>query len=523
MRINNVQGCTSFGHRIMLDIGASNPKGTLKITVQNDEGKDLFRKSGYVNDTIDGFDGPEGFIEKIENIIKSVHQETIDRSKAGEFTLEGKDKQLSGVAVFVPGTTYTKGKIDTIAFMPNLRDKQHESLTNVNFEDYEKKLKLCSKEISGVDVNHDDFELIVTKDLGGCGLAISKLLAEKNQLHEGDYIMGIMTGGGFGSVDIKVDDGKVRVETSESSNYLTGNISAYPKIIDVMYKIAEEPDSWKKSEYIKHLSENNYEELNKLIPVANKLGRQGVSVKSHISKFLQCLGREDLAPILVAAGDARIVEDNIMYVENHDEGLLKEIKEHPEFVQLESNKPGKSVFKLSEKLLGEENLKRARMEAVNDYADAISLIVMNKINDCLNKVILVGPFAHGIDRHIRENAEDYGAANLPELIRQKINKNIDVIDLPTTRRLSKIYDINIICDPDINFKDNTFAGDVLLDENLKFTPNRGSWFSIPVKELENHCDKKKLENARIQNEFAAVQSTLAKMEEKNPSGGSSLS
>ena len=138
---------------------------------------------------------------------------------------------------------------------------------------------------------------------------------------------------------------------------------------------------------------------------------------------------------------------------------------------------------------------------------------MNKVNDCLNKVILVGPFAHGIDRHIRENAEDYGVDGLPGLIRQKLNKNIEVIDLPTTSRLTKLYNLDIICNPDINFQDNTFAGDVLLDDKLRFTPNRGSWFSIPLETLQKkYCDEDKLNEARYNNDRTAVINKLGKYE-----------
>ena len=68
----------------------------------------------------------------------------------------------------------------------------------------------------------------------------------------------------------------------------------------------------------------------------------------------------------------------------------------------------------------------------------------------------------------------------------KINTNIDEdhVNLPATRWLMDEYKFEIICDPKINFPDNTFAGDMLLDKKLQFTPNRGSWFSIPLKTLE---------------------------------------
>ena len=109
----------------------------------------------------------------------------------------------------------------------------------------------------------------------------------------------------------------------------------------------------------------------------------------------------------------------------------------------------------------------------------------------INKVVLVGPFAQGLNRRIMEDSEDYGAKDLPDLIMQKIKTNIDAkhVDLPSTRRLMELYGFEIICDPKINIANNTDAGDILLDKNLSFTPNRGSWFSIPLDTIKQYCTK----------------------------------
>ena len=134
----------------------------------------------------------------------------------------------------------------------------------------------------------------------------------------------------------------------------------------------------------------------------------------------------------------------------------------------------------------EEQIDKARIAAVHDYANAVSLISINKINDCINRVYLVGPFAQGLNKDIKKSPDYYGAADLPSLIMQKINTNIDPehVDLPSTKRLMKLYNFEVICNPEINFPDNTFAGDMLLDKKLEFTPNRGSWFQIPLKTLK---------------------------------------
>ena len=137
---------------------------------------------------------------------------------------------------------------------------------------------------------------------------------------------------------------------------------------------------------------------------------------------------------------------------------------------------------------GKENLKRARTVAVNAYANAVSLISINKINDCINKVVLLGPFAHGVNRYVKEHSEDFdGAKDLSELVKNKVRTNTDPdhINLPSTRWLMDLYNFEVICDKDLNFPDNTYAGDVFLNPEFEFNKNRGSWSSIPLKALKN--------------------------------------
>ena len=145
--------------------------------------------------------------------------------KKGIINLQPHDRKLSGVAIFVPGTTMVNGKKDKIAFMPNLKDKEGNSLVDVDFSKYEKDMKTLSyDELGGVDVNRSKFEFMATKDLGGAGLSIAKILSSRGELKEGDYIMGIMTGGGFGSVDIKV-----KVIVSSKSKLSKTDIIKYNK------------------------------------------------------------------------------------------------------------------------------------------------------------------------------------------------------------------------------------------------------------------------------------------------------
>lgn len=428
----------SFRQKIILDIGASDPRGSLKVLAQTDDGRDLYKKTGmYLNSTQDGFKSNQDFIDRIKQVVEET-QKTVQQICKDQ-NLPEKEQKLSGLAVFVPGTTMG----DRIAFMPNLRDKQNNSLKGVDFTDY--KNELISGNV-GFDVNKDEFKFVVTKDLGGAGIGIAKILAAQGKLNEGDYIMGVMTGGGFGSVDIKVKNGNVEIETSESSSYLTHD-AAHQNL--------------------------------------GKLGRLGVTVKSHINRYMTRLGMDEMADLIVKAGDARIVTNNEIHINTeNNQRLINTILADRRF-KIKSQDDDQLVIMIDDSNPAfVKKMKTARIDAVNDYADSIALIAINKINDCLNKVILVGPFAHGVDKYVKQHSEEFGCHDLPELINMKVDKKIKEVDLPSSAGLKKLYNFEIICDPRINFPDNTYAGDVLLDRDLKFVQNRGSWMSIPKSELQ---------------------------------------
>jgi len=510
MRIGSINN-TSFRHKVIIDIGASNPKGTCKVLVESENGDELYKKRGYLNNTTEGFkrtqnadgtmDGGQAyFISRLDKVIKKAHRQVLEDEAKGKITFakdkngdDSRDRKLTGVVVFVPGTTYTKEKKDEIAFIPNLRNEIGESIVEVDFEEYENDLKKGIDGPKKMDVA-PDFEFVVTKDLGGAGVALAKVLADRGELHAGDYIMGVMTGGGFGSVDIKVKGTEkkpvVEFETSESSSYLTGNTLMHSKISDTFNKLLSSRNGKKEFQRIK-----DEIGLDEFFPVLEKLGRQGVSVKSHLKCFFEALDlpitkkeRDDLIALAQKTGDARLVTMGKISVSQKDEALCTELKNSKYFIELPTYSKSKRAFALNHDLIGQEQIDKARIIAVEDYANSVSLISINKINDCINRVYLVGPFAQGLNEHIIENQEDYGAQDLPSLIRQKIERNIDEdhVDLPSTRRLMKLYDFEIICDPEINFPDNTYAGDIFLDKKLEFTPNRGSWFSIPLANLKNN-------------------------------------
>ncbi len=509
MKVSNISSNVSFGHKIIIDIGASNPKGTCKVLVKSDDGRNLYKNNGYLNDTTNGFrtadstgrkidGGQADFISKLDDVIFQAHKDVLRLAGEGKihFAKDAKgstkkDSMLSGVAVFVPGTTFTMCKDDRIAFIPNLRNDEGESLVNIDFKKYEEEIKTGGRRSQGLDATKN-FELVVTKDLGGAGLAIAKILAKRDELKAGDYIMGVMTGGGFGSVDIKVKGTEkkpiVEFETSESSSYLSGNTQMHGKISSTINELFSKENP--RAEFQKIKDEVGLDEF---FPILGKLGRQGVSVKSHLKCYLRALDLdiseaeyEKLFVLAQKGGDARLATADRMHIPSADKALCDEVASCRFFKEVESKDAGKRIFSLNREYVSDEQICKARLEAVHDYANAVSLISINKINDCINRVYLVGPFAQGLNKDIKNAPEFYGAEDLPSLILQKINTNIDKdhVDLPSTQRLMKLYNFEIICDPDINFPDNTFAGDMLLDKKLEFTPNRGSWFQIPLQILK---------------------------------------
>ena len=254
-----------------------------------------------------------------------------------------------------------------------------------------------------------------------------------------------MTGGGFGSVDLKVFDGKVHIETSESSSYIAGNYEAYDEIAELLKEVLRSKNPKKK---IEELTSNNNAGIKKRIPIHGKLGRQGVNVKSHIGTFCSEIGRPDLFPLLRSVGDARIVELNRMCVSEKDQEIIDKIRNMPDvFREIESTTDGKIAFEIVEETFGKQTLKRARTVAVNEYADAISIIANNKIADNLNTIVLLGPFAHGVNHYVKTHSSDFGGAkDLPELIERKVREKIKKVDLPSIEGLRELYKFKVICD-----------------------------------------------------------------------------
>ena len=93
MRITpiNVRNNYNFGHKILIDIGASNPKGSCKVRGISEDGREIFKSSGYLNTTVKGFrmkkdeetgkrdNGQADFITKLDDVIYNAHRRILAR------------------------------------------------------------------------------------------------------------------------------------------------------------------------------------------------------------------------------------------------------------------------------------------------------------------------------------------------------------------------------------------------------------------------------------------------------------
>ena len=95
VRVSNIGSNVSFGHKIIIDIGASNPKGTCKVLVKSDDGRDLNKTNGYLNNTTNGFStkdetgkkidgGQTDFINKLDDVIFKAHRDVLDLARQGK-------------------------------------------------------------------------------------------------------------------------------------------------------------------------------------------------------------------------------------------------------------------------------------------------------------------------------------------------------------------------------------------------------------------------------------------------------
>ena len=468
MCLNNVQPVANqknlkrknpnFKQTAILDIGASFVGGSLKGRVFTDAGKEIYTYSGHLSERTSGFINSHDFVENLQQRIIDMYKATQEMSSS-LFASKDDKKKLSGIALFVPGITHRQ---DAISYLPNLKDKDGKPLANIDLSELIRQLR---ENLTDIPVAKS-FKFVATKDLGGTGLAVAEILKHRKKLKEGYHIAPILTGGGFGAVDIQIWDDYLNIITNEASNYIAPNHNFKIEMENAIRSSAD------KEEAIRSLNNNT---------VYSKIGRQGTGVKDYIKVYFDSLGHGELAPLAIKAGDARIVNYNQMVVKNNPELTKQLLLDGAGFFTLKHEKDGVSTFELNPSKINPQLMQEAKIKAAKAYARGLAEYSINKINDMANRIIITGPFANGIDEYIKANPDMFGAESLPALVTKTIDSIIEEDNLPTTKILKDSSEVGfkVICSPAYILKDNTSAGNILFRDGVKFAQNRGNWIHVP--------------------------------------------
>lgn len=464
-----------FKNKLTFDIGASDPRGSLKILVQDNDGEDLFEYKGFVNDTTKGFKDNDDFTNKIAKAVdiegllkkdmlvvkKQMQQANLSAAEVSKFEnrlddlqqkhnmLKGQskeDKKLTGFALLLPGTL--KGHVALI--MANLKkiDKSapsgKSSLLKVDLDN------IISKIEENGDVElADKFKFMPVKDLSGTGLGITKKIINSpeygHRFSKGFYAVAIQTGGGFGAVDIKVKaDDEVDIETDECGHDLFHD-------------------------------DKTGKEL--------RLGKLGASTGSVIENYARELGitkKEDIGA-LIQTGLAQLATQSEIKLNNiKDEAAINVLLATGKYEQV-NHKPETTRIRIKDKCMDDFN--RASSTAIKDYAYALALHAITKINRGANLYVVSGPLAMGLNDTIMSNPEVYGADNMRDLIFKTIDRRVG--DDVTCNVMREGHDFDIVCDKSMSVADNTSGGALLLEDNTNLFARRGEWLKVPAEAFKD--------------------------------------
>lgn len=451
--INHKYDNISFTSKIAIDIGASNSRGTAKISAALENGDQVNLNKGsdtspvkktFLINRRGGFESEKEFTDAVASQVINTCKE-INKVKK---------EPLTSAEIFVPGPVMFKH----ILLIANLRKKDGNSLNNINIKEIEKKIIEKAKQ-EKVDIDKK-FKLKVVKDLTGTGVAIAEKLAThpkyKDKFCQGKmYAVAVMTGGGFGSVNIKSKTSsdknlktEVEIEASESSHDLVPDINTDNGQVTI-----------------------------------KRLGKVGATVPCVIENFAKTLGIQDQADLKTIAGTgcAKMATEERFKLNNKIDqkaidalvktGLYREVEVQGNETVLEvTNSQGK--------------FKEARKKAIDKYADTVALHAITKINEAANLIILTGPLANGINNAIVKNSSDFEANSLSKLVMKKIDKYVG--DDNTCNILRKKLNFEIICDDYFKIDDNTAGAPALRHPKTTISGNddRADWVTVPISALK---------------------------------------
>lgn len=461
----------SFKSRLTFDIGASDPRSTLKLLVQDNDGQDLFEYKGFVNDSTKGFQDGTDFITKLAGLVdiegaiardRSTLEERIRANGLSEEEAEKahaklkdltrmsdilaartpEERKLTGLSLLLPGTL--KGK--TALFMANIRKTDGKSLTGVNLKELISEVIRQGKvKLSDNFDPHTDF--VACKDLAGTGIGVTEKLVNDPKygkyFQDGFFASIVQTGGGFGAVNVKVNEDLVGIETSECSHDLFKDPQTGAEI---------------------------------------RLGELGTSTSSVIKNYAKKIGivAPDDLKALVETGNAMLATCKQVKFDNTKDA--KAIKVLLDTGVYEVQRKNRSMTTLAVK--DSHAFETGSANAVKAYAEALALHAITRITRGVNLYVLSGPLAMGLNDRVKEAPALFGAPDMRSLILQYIDQRVGK-DL-TCNLLREANNFDIICDRALSSENNTRGGSLLLSQevrkNLKIS--RGEWINIPLQAMK---------------------------------------
>lgn len=435
-KIQNNRNNVSFGYKILVDSGASDPhRGSFKIKIVSDDGKKVLLQTDGIPESLEKV-GPEGGFITAKDYVDGLSNNIVSGINLVKDKITELKEKLTGVCVNVP--CYVRDNKAKI--VANIKDHNDQSILDIDFKTIKDNLQKA-----GVEISEDNFKLLATNDLAGAAAGIAQIMARSpkyNDLFKEGFFGSIwMTGGGTGVADIKIKNGILEIETSESGH----------------------------NRAIQSKKDRSIE-------------KYGGSSPALIRNYCKALGMKDKdIKTLLNVGKAKIVTQFPVKLDKGSEaekifmntGLFKITGE-------KTYDQGRTRVLLQLKGVNNKDHKKASITAIDKYMKSLAQIASNKILEGANCIILTGPMALRIREQVNKDSDKYwDGKTFDEMV---TNKTIDLLD-QTGIKTMQIHDFKIISDIDI--PDNTVGGEVLLSDNTKFIAEklRGNWINVPLKNL----------------------------------------
>lgn len=426
MMISKLTCGPRFSSNMTMDIGGSTPEGSCKIAVTSDDGELLFKWETRVNRY--GKKTFKDFLNRVVIKIKEAQSET--NSKIDELKLPESEKQINKLSFLVPSYVYNK----EVLYLPNLRDKKHKPLRDIDFKKLPEMLKA-----QGVNIS-DNIIMKVYQDAIGAGLAVAEKLHDSKMLNAGKYYTVVITGGGCGIANIRgLNNNKILVDSSGSS-YLTDGNSVV------------------------------------------KVSKAGASAPAVIRNYCKAFGfNEELTEDIASCGIGEFVTEHEFQVPETPQGqkLKSILLETGKYEMKKINASNTMVLSPTENYISK--FEHARYNAINKYAHALARLAVIKQNEGSNGLIITGPLSRALNKSCEK---DY-KTTLSEWVKSKIDESYNTFELGKAKCK---YNFEVYCGPEFEISDNTAAHNLINTANT-IGEGRYNWLELDFNKLKRSSKK----------------------------------